>query len=668
MKNNNNSLPDAINESIHHHTAIFDKMTDLIYITDAQTNNIYYTNKKTNKSYNDLNSQKIPVFWNSHKAILHIIKLDHEKNRDSTATITLRCVQTLYETEDISKAIKKVLHIIGEFIGADRTYIFEKKGDKYQQTYEWCAKDVTPYINIHNWIEAKYFNIWIPHFNIHESYILTNVADLKEDFPEAYTMLKYKGCSAIVGIPLTMQGEIMGCILADNPCNNKIDNLTVLDTVSYFISLTFEKTAIQKALIKNSYIDGLTGLYNRNRYMQDLSYYKTNKMQIYAVVYIDINNLKSANDNIGHIFGDTMLKEAAGYLKRIFKDELIYRVGGDEFIILVKNQNKIYLEEQIQKLRNMFALSNTCSAAIGYIYENNGDIYDMVKEADKKMYENKKEYYRTHTNSSRYRSINDKTLSFQDSLEVKRALKNNEFIVYLQPKVAVDTKSIIGGEALIRYRNTNGKIIPPNEFIPILEDCHTIHLIDFFVFKTICKTISIWINEGAKVEPISINFSRFTIMKENFLETLLTIWSKYKVPKNLLEIEIIERDEDPKSEYIMKVMKKIKELGFRISIDDFGAQYSNLFLFSNTDIDTLKLDRSLILDLELNQKSQMVIDALSSLCGNLHVQLIVEGVETNTQLEILKKLHCDGVQGFLFSRPIPINEFKEQFVTFYQTD
>lgn len=115
---------------------------------------------------------------------------------------------------------------------------------------------------------------------------------------------------------------------------------------------------------------------------------------------------------------------------------------------------------------------------------------------------------------------------------------------------------------MIRYRNTNGKVIPPNEIFPILEDCHTIHLIDFFVFKTICKTISIWINEGAKVEPISINFSRFTIMKENFIDSLLTIWSKYKVPKNLLEIEIIERDEDSKSEYIMKVMKKSKNSVF----------------------------------------------------------------------------------------------------------
>ena len=185
---------------------------------------------------------------------------------------------------------------------------------------------------------------------------------------------------------------------------------------------------------------------------------------------------------------------------------------------------------------------------------------------------------------------------------------------------------------------------------------------DFFAFEQVCRLLSRWHAEGRRLTPLSVNFSRYTLRMADFLGELERIWGNYNVPKQYLEIEIIENDESLDNEFLIMIMERIKRQGYSISIDDFGARYSNMALFINAQLDTLKLDRSMMQDLQNNRRSQMLISSLVQICHNLQMQLIVEGVETKEQFDILKQLDCDGLQGYLIDRPIPVSMFEQKYI------
>lgn len=703
------------NQTMQDRMRIFDGFEELVYVMDMETYELLYLNKAGRERFQienyqgkqcydilqglskpcdfcpnayvlgkefycwERHNEKINrhvilkdmlISWYGRRAKLEIAydvtEQDHQlkalRNSYEMEQVAMECVRHLYEASDPNDVMHTILKKTGNFLEADRTYVFEQVGTYLKNTYEWCAEGITPAKAMLQRIELDMLACAHACFQKHESWVLLDVEALKDTEPKIYELFKSQNIQRMMLTPIFSKDRFIGFIGADNPDSEKLRSYTVLDTLGYFISLFFEKVETQKVLMEYSYMDGLTGLYNRNRYMQDLNFYESNESKIFGVVYLDINDLKGVNDRKGHIGGDSLLKEAAGYLKQLFAKESCYRVGGDEFIVLIKNLSEAQLEEQMQKLRNLFTLSKTCSAAIGYVYQKNETLSEMVKLADEQMYENKKEYYRTHVGNNRYRSLNDEAMMLQLPIEVDKAIHNGQFVVYLQPKASMDIQKVIGSEALVRYIDHKGNLVPPDHFIPILENCHTIHLVDFYVFETVCKAISQWLEEGLEVKPVSVNFSRYTLMLDNFVQRVTAIWARYAIPQNLLEIEIIERAENVGNEYLISVMQEIKQLGFRVSIDDFGVKYSNLFLFTNTNIDTLKLDRSLIVDLIENEKSQMIIAVLSTLCENLHIQLIVEGVETKEQLDILNRLHCDGIQGYLFSRPIPLEDFANRYV------
>lgn len=694
---------------------IFDGFVELVYIMDLETKELYFLNKAGRvrfqeehyhhkKCYQVLHGLKEPcsfcpnahisqnafyewdvqndkinrhvmlkdleISWFGRPAKLEIAYDVTESERQLIALgnayeveqLIVECVRKLYEAKDPTEAIHTVLGKTGEFLIADRTYVFELENTHIISYYEWCAEGITSTKQVIESLDSHLFDNSEALFREEEKFIIVDAEDLKEYDVSSYTILKQQGVQRMMMVPLYQQGRFIGCIGADNPDPDKLNAFSILDSLGYFIALSFEKMETQKAMVEYSYVDGLTGLYNRNRYLQDLEFYQQNNINVYGVVYLDINDLKGVNDRQGHSGGDALIIEAAGYLRQVFEEEHAYRIGGDEFIVLIKHMKEQEVEEHLWKLRNLFALSKTCSAAIGAIYQEDGNLNEMVKKADEQMYENKKEYYRTHIGNGRYRSLYDETLHLQLPDEVKKAIHEQQFVVYLQPKASIDLQEVIGSEALVRFIDHVGTLVPPDQFIPMLEHSHTIHYVDFFVFETVCQHIALWRKEHRHIQPISVNFSRYTLMLDDFLNQLEEIWARYQIPKSLLEIEIIERAENISSDYLIKVMQEVKQLGFRVSIDDFGVKYSNLFLFTNTNIDTLKLDRSLINDVITNQKSQMIIDALSKLCTNMGIQLIVEGVETKEQLEILQQLHCDGIQGYLFSRPIPIEEFEQRYV------
>lgn len=580
---------------------------------------------------------------------------------------TLRCLKSMYSFDNPKDSIAYILKQIGEFFNADRAYIFEIKGPVMNNTFEWCKEGIEPQIDFCQNMETSLIDMWSSYFKEKKGAIIPDISILKDKYPQSYQALYVQGIESIVVSPLIANDKLKGYIGVDNPDLSEKDNFTILDTLTYFFSISMERMHLNEVLKHNSYYDMLTGLYNRNKFMEDTDKRSKEDGPPTGIVYVDVNGLKTLNDLFGHRYGDKVLLECANILKKAFPKASVYRIGGDEFVVLIENITEEKLFVEIEKLKNLFLMTPHCRSAIGYSWSESGsDLQREITMADEYMYKDKMHYYRAHPSSGRYRYYNDGTLKLAREDVLYKALKNGCFTIYLQPKVDFQTNHIIGAEALIRYIGEDGTIVMPDQFIPAIEDARTIYYIDFYVFNRVCALIDTWQKEGFPLVPISVNFSRYTLMLPDFVNHLNAIWNKYSISKNLVEIEIIESVESINSTSLEAIMDKIKQSGFPICIDDFGVKYSNIALFINTDLDVLKLDKSMIHDITVNKKSRLLISSLVQICHNLNIQLIVEGVESVEQFEILKALNCDGAQGFFICRPISIEAYKAFYLSHEQ--
>lgn len=590
-------------------------------------------------------------------------QVEHEKLSDTLdmEVMTIDCIKHMYETANIKNYMGDLLRTLGTFFQAERAYMFEIHGDKMSNTYEWCADGVQAQLDFCQNMDTSLLAVWQECFAQGESAVIQSVSAMKEDEPDAYEVLHEQGIETLIASPIHIKGQLYGYIGVDNPKKERTENVAMMETLCYFISISIEKMRLNEQLVYNSFYDELTGLYNRNRYLQDISAFSKQNQPL-GILYMDINGLKDINDHLGHTYGDHVLVQGAAMLKKVFKDAGIYRIGGDEFVVLMPGVEESVFNDLVEDLKKYILLDPECKGAVGHTWTNDGAELDQkITDADEIMYQDKMHYYRSNPNSNRYRFYNDNVIKLAEKAVLQKALADGRFEVYLQPKVDFERK-VIGGEALIRYHDEKGCLIFPNEFIPSLEEARIIRYVDFYVFESICQLLERWTTEGIPTYPLSVNFSRYTLRLPDFIDQLEQIWSKYKVDKFLLEIEIIENDENVDNKFLISIMDRIKKAGYAISIDDFGVRYSNMALFINAQLDTLKIDKSLMNGIEENRRSQLLISSLVQICHNLDMQLIVEGVETQRQFDILRELQCDGIQGYLISRPVTIAQFEAKFL------
>lgn len=258
----------------------------------------------------------------------------------------------------------------------------------------------------------------------------------------------------------------------------------------------------------------------------------------------------------------------------------------------------------------------------------------------------------------------------QDALEtsaeqknIMMELKDKRYIMYLQPKADSQTGRITGAEALVRYRSENGSIFPPIRFIPQLEQKGLIFFIDIFIFEETCRLLKRWIEINHELYPISLNFSRITLMHEDLIKTMNEIQGRYGVPRELIEIEITESVEMMDKEKLKRIGHLIEQNGYRLSLDDFGVSFSNISILSILKFDTLKIDKSIIEDISRNERLQVIIRGLIEVCHELDIQVVAEGIETKKQMKTLFQLGCDSIQGYLIGRPVAADTYEKVYVT-----
>ena len=243
---------------------------------------------------------------------------------------------------------------------------------------------------------------------------------------------------------------------------------------------------------------------------------------------------------------------------------------------------------------------------------------------------------------------------------MEKALLNHEFVIFLQPKVELKGKNnIVGAEALVRWIKSDGKIIPPMDFIPIFEKNGFVVNVDFCVYEQVCEFLSQRIKEGKKVVPVSVNVSRVHLEKEDFVERIDNLVTKYNIPRHLLEFELTENILFENADKAISVMNRLREMNFTVSMDDFGSGYSSLNLLKKLPVDVLKMDRGFLDNEEVKGNDEIVIKSIIEMAKKMQITVLCEGVETEKQAKFLQNAGCDLAQGYYFSRPVKVDEFKE---------
>lgn len=585
------------------------------------------------------------------------LKLQNMKMQINVEEVAMECIRILISEKNTDAAIHKLLSMIAIFYGAERGYIFEFydriTGKMMDNTYEWCKEGIPSEQAMLQNLPVDILSRWMKEFDEKGAFYVSIWDEKIDADSEEYKTLKMQGVDSLIAAPMKGENGYVGFIGVDNPTIHT-EYCLLIQMLTSFVLEELEKRRMMDKLEQMSYYDEMTGVGNRNCYIKVIDELQKNPPKKLGILYIDINGLKKANDLYGHEHGDHIIRCTAAILKKYFSGEL-FRIGGDEFVSINYEIDKEQFEENIIKLRKQLEKEQSFGISIGSDWKEDGrNINKQIRNADELMYVDKQNYY------ERLLDGEQSHQSGATKLLIKE-IANNQFIVYLQPKVSLETRSIIGAEALVRKKDLGGKMIPPDKFIPIYETEGIIRHVDFFVLRTVCKMLKDWMEEGIKI-PISVNLSRITLMEYDIVNSVKKVCDEYKTPYDMIELEVTESTSKVDAALFLQRMNKFKEEGFYLSLDDFGTQYSNLSILSTFDFDEIKLDKSLIEHLDKNSRGNIIVEHTIDMCHSFDkTKSLAEGIETLEQENMLKEFHCDLGQGYLFSKPVSIEEFKRLY-------
>lgn len=576
-------------------------------------------------------------------------KFDRVSNRLTVEETLVDCIQTLSSEADVNAAVNRFLEIIGRFYAADRAYIFEYRKNQIKNTFEWCAPNIKPQLDLLQEIPIEYIRDWNHKFELDGEFFITSLdRDLEVDSPD-YRILKDQGIESLAAAPLKKNGQIIGFLGVDNPMESTGD-LSLLRSVCSFVLEEMERRRLIQNLELFSYTDLLTGLQNRNSYIKMMDRLSHQTLRSLGVIYIDINGMKKINDSNGHKYGDRVIKKVADILKSRVENSA-YRVGGDEFTVICADIGKQDFQTLTEKLIRDFDRNKEYDVSIGHTWkEGNVSADEEILKADDLMYAEKQRYYHAVLQGDRMARAGIAT-------ELLRDIADHRFGVYYQPQICLKTGRIMGAEALVRKWSKRGTLILPDRFIPHYERERVICHLDLFVFETVCADWQNWKRQGIDTH-ISSNFSRVTLMASDIVTQIKQICRKYEVPAEKITIEVTESISKLEPQQLIDLMNQIVAEGFSVSLDDFGSKYSNLSILTTLDFNEIKFDKSLVDKLSSDAKSRIVMKNTMQICRELPMtRSLAEGIETVEQLDLLHQYHCDYGQGYYFAKPMSAESF-----------
>ncbi len=420
-----------------------------------------------------------------------------------------------------------------------------------------------------------------------------------------------------------------------------------------------------------AYHDTLTGLPNRallNDRMEQAIAYARRKQQMLAVLFLDLDNFKHINDSLGHQIGDRLLQKVARRLKENCREEdTIARMSGDEFVIILPYLGDVQGAARVaEKILQLFAspillegheLFVNTSIGITLFPEDGDDGETLIKNADMALHRAKSRGKNTFVLFTPAMNAEASRRIYLEN-NLRRALKREAFQVFYQAKVATETGRITGTEALVRWQQSGGNVISPGEFIPLAEETGLILPLGQWVLKTACRDTRRWNERYGHDLSIAVNLSGRQFQDPDLFQIIRDSLAETGLAPQFLNVEITENIVMTDAATAIATMTQFRKMGVRISIDDFGTGYSSLNYLKQFPIDVLKIDRSFVKDIPEDSDDMAIVRTILSLAGNLHLNVVAEGVETPEQLSFLAQNGCDEIQGFLFSRPVPAEAFE----------
>lgn len=609
-------------------------------------------------------------------------ELEREKELSNSDSLIELAFKLIEDSKDTDSAIQLLMRQISKQLELDGIVIRTRVGKDYKVNYPYQSFLEGFYQDEDGNVEysEEEWNNMVAAFGKNNGLIICeDVMDI-EDEQERKMNLVY-GIQSYAKCAFYDKGDYAGDIdfVVMNHARrwSKEDMATVRAVTNVISSYLLKMKAYEDAsetVERLTGYDAVTGFYKYDKFTEVIrDYLKEAEHGQYAIIYVDFKNFKYINDTYGYAVGDQILREFADAARAY---EGIFLIGSRAFsdnMVCLLRADGVLKDAVAEKLYNASIrftdiikeryVDSKVTCAIGVcLFDVDGsdiDVKALVSNANLARKEAKK------PDKPRCIIYNDtmgdqikKEVSYTNDMEA--AFNNHEFVVFMQPKVDLQNHIISGAEALIRWVKPDGTMIYPNEFIPVFEKNKTITQLDYYVYREVCKYLADRIEKNEHVVNISMNVSRVHLYAiDELIRYVDGLLKKYQVPPELLEFELTETVFTDTVDDTITLMEKLRELGVRVSMDDFGSGYSSLNVLTKLPLDVLKLDKEFLKDFEYGSDEQLIIPSIIDMAKKLHLNVVCEGVETMEQVEFLRSVGCDVAQGYYYSKPVPLQHFNE---------
>lgn len=596
--------------------------------------------------------------------------ITEEKEETTRRNMSHAVTQLLSESLSLAEAVPRIIRTICEAMGWDygaRWALDEKKQQLYRLEY-WSKTDAE--------LEPVDREFWLKADNtgtgglIRRAWIdktATWIDNLNDDktFRRSASARKF-GWNSGCAFPIQIGGEVVGLMEFFGTAMHKPDEsqLQTALSIGSQIGQFIQRKQAEDKLNFLARFDAVTDLPNRylftDRLGQMLAQAQRNEWSI-GVLFVDLDRFKAVNDTYGHAAGDDLLRQSAARMQTCVRSsDTVGRLSGDEFAIMLSNLAKtedagMVAQKIVESLSAPFDLNGQqayISASIGIaLYPSDGDQPDtLLKNADTAMYRAKSlgrngyQFYLPQMNERLHQRQ-------QLEVQLRGALDRNEFLLHYQPKVSLVTGAVTGFEALLRWQHS-GTLVPPSEFIGVLEDAGLIVPVGDWILNEVCAQLKRWEQQGVDLRPVAVNLSARQFQVKNLAEVVGRALRKHNVNPELLRLELTESLLMSDAEESVQTLYHLKILGVQLSVDDFGTGYSSLAYLKRFPLDELKIDREFIRDAVSDPDDAAITVTIINLAHSLKLKVVAEGVETEGQLNFLRFHGCDEIQGFYFARPM----------------
>ncbi len=573
--------------------------------------------------------------------------------------------------ENIDEKIHSMLAKAGAFFGTDSSLACFMNEDfsAYQCSHLWTPEGTDGRGDAGRVFPAENPVCWLRRIMDGEVVHIPDARQLPDG--EEKECMRDAQCRSLVAIPMIREECVMGFLSfkSDNPRQWQNEPIGLLRILANTLADAMAKTEAEREINYMAYYDHLTGLPNRLLFKDRLSQaiFQAGRTGRYlGVIFLDLDSFKTVNDTLGHERGDELLFVIADRLRNSIRvSDTVSRFGGDEFLLLINNLAEV--SDIVKVTQNIMAqfvqpfemkgqeFYITASAGIAMYPADGSDPDKLIKNADIAMYSAKETGKNQYVMCSHeMREAVSSNVAMTTSLY--RALSRGEFAVYYQPQVCLQTKRIIGLEALLRWKSPERGFVKPDRFIPLAEQTGLINPIGEWVLREACRQNMRWQMMGLPPMRVAVNISVIQLRNPRLCDVVRGILEETGLDPALLELEITESAATRESDYIIGLLSRLKELGITLSIDDFGTEYSSLSRLKMLPVDRIKMDMQFVHGIEGSDKDKAITKVIINLAKNLGLKVIAEGVETETQLNFLYQKMCDEVQGFYYFRPMPAEQ------------